>query len=847
MKVIDPRHPDLSPVQAVGTRDAEPLRRSCETVFLRANPLCWLVASLMAACVALPSRAASATDLLQAIRRGDKPAIRAHLTSGVPVNARDEWGNTALMAAALNADAAVVELLLKAGAEGSATNKAGATALLRAATDEQKVRLLVDHNADIKARSQLGNTALHLAARQHGSVRTVKLLLDKGAEVNATNIYGATALMAAAAAEDLDTIRLLLDRGADVNARPNLDGDGFIWGGGRTALMWAAFRGNERLIKLLLARGARVNDFTLVGSALAQAAWNERADAARVLLEAGAKVDERDLIANYTPLHWAASSEHTNASLVALLLAYGADANAEGGQPVDGFLGMAQTPLMLARKRGETPIVEALLRAGARNASRAAGRPAPKLLRPAAGPIDDAAIASAIQSAVPTLQKTAAESYDTFRRHVSKQDCVSCHQQQLPMAAIGLAHSRRVSTDRDAARRQIEAVMRDIARFQERDLQTTFHPEPAIGDGYALFGLRFEQQPASAVTDAYVHHLATIQSQDGRWFYNLPRPPVQSSDIGATALAVHALKFYAPPGQQRGMEKRVQRARAWLREARTENNEERAYQLLGLAWAGETTAKLQQLANQLINQQRTDGGWAPLPNLGSDAFATGQSLYALMRAGGLPEDHPAVRRGVRFLLETQLADGTWLVRRRAFPFQPPMNSSFPHGADSWISSAGTSWAVMGLASALDPSHAPRAGATVSKIAAATSLQPSSAVEEIAAPVEFTRDIKPLLERSCVSCHSGQRPKGGYHLDSRQGLLKGGNRGEAAVIASRSDQSPLLRFVSDQVEDLEMPPLPKREKFPALSHDEIGRLRAWIDQGAVWPEGLSLRSPAKGSP
>src|SRR6185503_11548747 len=89
-------------------------------------------------------------------------------------------------------------------------------------------------------------------------------------------------------------------------------------------------------------------------------------------------------------------------------------------------------------------------------------------------------------------------------------------------------------------------------------------------------------------------------------------------------------------------------------------------------------------------------GWAQLPGLKSDAYATGQAIYALRVGAGLPSANPALDRGVRFLLGTQLEDGTWYVRRRAFPFQPTMNSGFPHGRDSWISAAATSWAVLAL-------------------------------------------------------------------------------------------------------------------------------------------------------
>jgi hypothetical protein len=176
----------------------------------------------------------------------------------------------------------------------------------------------------------------------------------------------------------------------------------------------------------------------------------------------------------------------------------------------------------------------------------------------------------------------------------------------------------------------------------------------------------------------------------------MPRPPIQTSDIGATALAVHALQRYPLPGRKAEFARQVDRARRWLLTQKPENNEGRIYQLLGLAWAGEPSSRLQNLAKALLADQRSDGGWSQLPGTKSDAFATGQAVYALHVAALLPGSHPAIERGQRFLLETQLDDGTWYVHRRAFPFQPTMNSGFPHGRDSWISAAATSWAVMAL-------------------------------------------------------------------------------------------------------------------------------------------------------
>ena len=57
---------------------------------------------------------------------------------------------------------------------------------------------------------------------------------------------------------------------------------------------------------------------------------------------------------------------------------------------------------------------------------------------------------------------------------------------------------------------------------------------------------------------------------------------------------------------------------------------------------------------------------------------------------------------------------------------------------------------------------------------------------------------------------------------------------------------MVDFVSGKVPDEEMPPRAQRERFPALRADEVALLRAWIDQGAEWPEGVSLASPKAGS-
>lgn len=100
-----------------------------------------------------------------------------------------------------------------------------------------------------------------------------------------------------------------------------------------------------------------------------------------------------------------------------------------------------------------------------------------------------------------------------------------------------------------------------------------------------------------------------------------------------------------------------------------------------------------------------------------------------------------------------------------------------------------------------------------------------------AGVTFAKDIKPILDKSCVKCHSGDKPKSKYRMDSLASVIKGGESGDPAVVPGHSDKSPIVLYTSDAVEEMEMPPTEKRDRFPALTKDQIGLVRAWIDQGA----------------
>jgi hypothetical protein len=103
-------------------------------------------------------------------------------------------------------------------------------------------------------------------------------------------------------------------------------------------------------------------------------------------------------------------------------------------------------------------------------------------------------------------------------------------------------------------------------------------------------------------------------------------------------------------------------------------------------------------------------------------------------------------------------------------------------------------------------------------------------------VDFERDIRPILDQSCLRCHGPVRPKSHFRLDDRNAALKGGRDG-IDIIPGNSALSPLIRYVAKADDEIVMPP----SNNPKLTDEQVGLLRAWIDQGAEW--GISDLTPA----
>lgn len=314
----------------------------------------------------------------------------------------------------------------------------------------------------------------------------------------------------------------------------------------------------------------------------------------------------------------------------------------------------------------------------------------------AAEPLDAATVRQAVEKAVKLLQRSGPPFFD-------KSGCISCHNQSLPAMAISLSRERGFTVDESVARQQLKVTAAVFGPHRENLLQAV-NSVPAATEvsSYALLGMAAEKYPADGITDAMVHDLAQKQKADGSWRNLDRRPPLGYSDISVTTLTLRALQLYPIEGRKEEFQKRIDRARTWLALATPKGTEDRAFQLLGLGWSKASQAEIQKAAKALLGEQRDDGGWAQLPTLASDAYATGQALVALHQAAGVPTTDPGYQRGARYLLRTQLADGSWHVKTRAMGFQPYFESGFPHGHDQWISASGTSWAVMALALTVEP-------------------------------------------------------------------------------------------------------------------------------------------------
>jgi hypothetical protein len=265
---------------------------------------------------------------------------------------------------------------------------------------------------------------------------------------------------------------------------------------------------------------------------------------------------------------------------------------------------------------------------------------------------------------------------------------------------VTAARNLGLKVNEDIAGKHKTTVGTFIDSWRDRLLQGFGIPGDNDTISHLLLGLSAAGYSADAATDAMAMFLIRQQFADGHFRILVHRPPIESSDIEVTAATMRALQLYAPKADRQRYTDAIARAAKWLEQAVPTTTEDRAFQLLGLSWAGAPRTTIDAAARSLTAEQRPDGGWAQTPNLGSDAYATGQAIYALTESNTASRGDTAIMRGTQFLLTTQQADGSWFVQSRAIALQPLFESGFPHGRSQWISAAATNWAALALANTI---------------------------------------------------------------------------------------------------------------------------------------------------
>lgn len=356
---------------------------------------------LVASLLTLPSAAYAAARtaaVIEAARSGTVQEMRAILARKVDVNAVEPDGSTALHWAAHRGDAALVGLLLQAGAKAAVINAYGVApiALAVESGNVAVVSRLLKAGADANAPATGGETPLMTAARL-GNAAVVTALLEHGAAVNAVeSTRGQTALMWAAAEGHADVIRLLVQRGADidlVSRGPDAPKD--ITEGASIykrvapridpfrAVQFAARAGHTEAVTALVEAGANVNEETVNGlSLLTLAIANAAYETAAYLIDAGADVNHAK--PGWTPLiqlvrvrnlnigqfpHPVTKGRMSSFELAQKLLKAGATVDSLTEKPFNdgwrGFFGPKATPFLLAAKGGDTEMMRLLADHGA--------------------------------------------------------------------------------------------------------------------------------------------------------------------------------------------------------------------------------------------------------------------------------------------------------------------------------------------------------------------------------------------------------------------------------------------------------------------------------------------------
>lgn len=271
-----------------------------------------------------------------------------------------------------------------------------------------------------------------------------------------------------------------------------------------------------------------------------------------------------------------------------------------------------------------------------------------------------------------------------------ERNCASCHHVPMMLWTLGAANDRGYTVNEQALANAAAWTFRDdnaskILYPPETPPEKRAHTIAATFSVIAFPSARTSDDTQLAGMARFTSFLAEKQNADGSWPAS-GRLPVNAGVEAATILNRLALSAPWVTNGQTSIDK----ANAWLAaQPPSDDFQVRNLRLLLAVREGVDNADLVPLIDRVCERQNADGGWGQLPDMPSDAFATGQAVLALASAR-CGYNHPATARGVTFLRQTQREDGAWAMASRKIEGAEEIKNLDP------ITYAGTAWAVLGL-------------------------------------------------------------------------------------------------------------------------------------------------------
>jgi hypothetical protein len=286
--------------------------------------------------------------------------------------------------------------------------------------------------------------------------------------------------------------------------------------------------------------------------------------------------------------------------------------------------------------------------------------------------------------------------------------CAACHHVPMTLWALGEARRQGYAIDKKFMADTIESLLGS----RDKLMTSKIFPDPAdppdprpqgrgLNMGLPFLAVAARTLPALKEGQKQSLKLITAeivkkQQPDGSWefFATLRRPPINESQTTDAAWIILALQGETGPDAPEAQRAALSKAIAWLDTAKpSEVHQDKVLKvLLGVRGAKPRQTR-QTTIDELLALQRADGGWSQtVPQLKSDAFATGQTLYVLALAGYTAE-RPAIRRAIAFLVATQKSDGSWPMTSRSTPDGRPGSAKLL----TPITCVASAWATLGLA------------------------------------------------------------------------------------------------------------------------------------------------------